>query len=436
MTLCLISIEREPRSWPRRLTALTSFAAVLLQLHGCSALTDVTAPDVVQPTDLESAAGAAVLWSGSVSIFYDAFARTVVPTGEMSDELSSTLNFGNDTDRLTLVEGGLISQYPYSDHHRVRINTFQAIDALKRFAPQPASRVGQLYAVLGFSELFFGEHLCSGIPLSSIENLTPVYGLPLTSSEMLARAVADLDTAIFFAADSSRILNLARVGRGRALVDLGRFSEAAAAVAAVPTSYVYRSEHSATAQPNRVFDAINTAKTSTVTDREGINGLNFRTANDPRLGTQLVGKGSDRTTDVYAFTLYASSASPIVLASGTEARLIEAEAALNAGDAARALAILNALRAATPGLAPLSPETTEAARVDQLFRERAFWLFLTGHRQGDLRRLVRQYGRAQQSVFPTGPYRAGLTYGNAVTFTPSTSQLENPNYHGCLDRNP
>jgi len=44
-------------------------------------------------------------------------------------------------------------------------------------------------------------------------------------------------------------------------------------------------------------------------------------------------------------------------------------------------------------LAALTDPGTAEARVDLLFRERAFWFFLTGHRQGDLRRLIRQYGR-------------------------------------------
>src|SRR5581483_874628 len=105
------------------------------------------------------------------------------------------------------------------------------------------------------------------------------------------------------------------------------------------------------------------------------------------------------------------------MASGVEARLIEAEAALAAGDASW-LTILNRLRTdgtfttaphpgdptvtdttwgpgvgavlfpnGLPGLRPLTDPGTPAARVDLLFAERAAWLFLTGHRLGDMRRL-------------------------------------------------
>ena len=54
--------------------------------------------------------------------------------------------------------------------------------------------------------------------------------------------------------------------------------------------------------------------------------------------------------------------------------------------------ILNDLRDAQ-GLDPLPTPGNRDAAVDQLFSERAFWLFATGHRLGDMRRLIRQYGR-------------------------------------------
>jgi hypothetical protein len=190
----------------------------------------------------------------------------------------------------------------------------------------------------------------------------------------------------------------------------------------------------ATVQQNGVFNIINTSRWMSVANREGGNGLDFREAGDPRVPTVLVGKGFDGITDVYNFTRYASVASPIVLASGTEARLIAAESALRAGDAPGALQLLNSLRSTISGLAPLAMQATDAARVDQLFRERAFWLFATGHRHGDLRRLVRQYGRPADTVFPVGPYKNGQSYGTDVTFAPDASQLGNSSYTGCASR--
>jgi hypothetical protein len=139
-----------------------------------------------------------------------------------------------------------------------------------------------------------------------------------------------------------------------------------------------------------------------------------------------------------------------VLASGIEARLIEAEAALRASQP-EWLTILNTLRTdgtqdgigtynpGTGGVADLAPLTdpgTSDTQLDLLFRERAFWLFATGQRLADLRRLVRIYGRSAESVFPTGTYRLGGPYGTATSIpfvaareTPFTSAVT-----GCTSR--
>jgi hypothetical protein len=258
-----------------------------------------------------------------------------------------------------------------------------------------------------------------------------------------------------------------------------------------------------------------------VASHEGVNGLPFVT--DPR------SLGIWSPTDTNAFGVphvtpvkYAAGGSlPVMLASGVEARLIEAEAFLDANPASPNpawLTAVNALRTdgtnapvytrqctngilsgggqvtqqgspcpagvtdvkwgpgtgayllsasalnkTTPscpaapgagapcfdttsyvGLPPLTDpalgtipagKTAFDVRIDLVFQERAFWLYLTGHRQGDLRRLVRLYGRSQNTVYPTGPYYGGLgSYGSDVNLTIPSGEQVNPLFHGCLDR--
>jgi hypothetical protein len=154
-------------------------------------------------------------------------------------------------------------------------------------------------------------------------------------------------------------------------------------------------------------------------------------------------------TTLYAPAKYETGDTPVVMASGIEARLIEAEVALHDGDQSW-LGILNALRttctdaAACPdpapageggvaGLPPLADPGTDTARLDLLFRERAFWLFATGHRLGDLRRLIRVYGQGGDNVFPTGVYRiGGAAYGplTSLPFPPHEASA-NPAITGC-----
>jgi hypothetical protein len=84
----------------------------------------------------------------------------------------------------------------------------------------------------------------------------------------------------------------------------------------------------------------------------------------------------------------------------------------------------------------LTDPGTAAGRVSLLFQERAYWLFLTGHRQGDLRRLVRQYGRSPNAVYPSGVYLAPGTgfYGTDVTAPIPSSEYINPLFQGCQNR--
>jgi hypothetical protein len=171
-----------------------------------------------------------------------------------------------------------------------------------------------------------------------------------------------------------------------------------------------------------------------VPNAEGGNGLPWRTANDPRVPWVDTGtEGFDGETPFFLQEKYLAKESSTNLATGTEARLIEAEAALRAGNTNLMLQKLNTLRQPL-GLVDLTDPGSAAARENLLFRERGFWLYLTAHRLGDLRRLVRQYQRPADSVFPTGPYHKGGAYGSDVNFPVSSDEQNNPNFNGCLDR--
>jgi hypothetical protein len=426
----------------RRLRSSTVLSVIVIAAQ-CSNLTEVSAPGVIEPTDLGSPLGAEALRAGAMGSFRAAFAGGVrgqiTSSGAMADEFVTATGTSrtdiSDADQRLVAD--FSNTYPYREVQRARGDVVQAIAALQRYSPAARWEIGELFAIGAYTELFLAENMCAGIPLGEIVDGRPVFGTPLDTDALFLHAVSRFDSALMYASDSVGILNLARVGRARALLGANRLSDAAAAASAVPTAFAYLTTYAASAQPNGVFDAISTSRFITVADREGTNGLNFRTSGDPRVPVQFVGKGRDGATDVYNFSRYAGLASSIPLATGVEARLIEAEAALRSGNPAGGLTILNALRTTVGGLAPLTLPATTTEQVDQLFRERAFWLFATGHRHGDLRRLVRQYQRTIDATFPVGAYAVvGQTYGREVTFTPDESQLINPQYKGCQARTP
>jgi hypothetical protein len=136
------------------------------------------------------------------------------------------------------------------------------------------------------------------------------------------------------------------------------------------------------------------------------------------------------------------------VATWIEAQLIQAEAALRQGDG-NWLTILNNLRATAPIPGTNQPQPSllsslddpgdsprDSARIALLFHERAAWFFADGHRQGDLRRLLRNYGWLQDVVYPAGAYLApGLgVYGSDVTVPVPPSERANPLFHGCINR--
>ncbi|HEU4589177.1 MAG TPA: hypothetical protein VFS11_11035 [Gemmatimonadales bacterium] len=440
MSQPIVAPGRSPRRQAaRRLRAAAAMAA-LAAVSSCSSLTEVQAPDIVTPDKLETPQGAQALMAGGLDKFATAFVSgsgggQAPFAGVMADEFTVTLATSEGDRRVTTDLTSFDRMI-----HEARGNLMRAIGSLQRHLPEPASRIGRLFSLVGYTEIFFAETFCSGVPLSEIRDGEPVIGSPLTTTQMLEQAAKDFDSALVYSAADPAMESLARVGLARALLNLDRPADAAAAVASVPTSFVYNVEYSSSGPINGYADDHLNYRYLTVSDHEGINGLDFRSAADPRVPTEYLGVGYDRVTPAYGFSPFMSLSAPVPLATGIEARLIEAEAALraNPNDATTTgtgwLGRLNDLRATaiTPALPPLADPGTPEARVDLLFRERAFWLFATGHRLGDLRRLVRQYGRDTESVFPTGPYGAGGTYGTAVNYVPSRNELNNPNYTGCL----
>jgi hypothetical protein len=172
-----------------------------------------------------------------------------------------------------------------------------------------------------------------------------------------------------------------------------------------------------------------------VFDQEGGNGLNYVSAEDSIRIPGDSGIGADNNTETWFPSKYANFDAAIPLADYVEAQLIIAESELRAGGFSAMTQRLSDLRAAG-GLDPsLSTPGTPEAATDLLFTERAFWLFATGHRLGDMRRLIRQYGRPAETVFPTGDYFRGLTYGSDVNLPLPRREENNPNVTGCLDRN-
>lgn len=433
--------------------------------------------DILDPDAMESQAGALAAYNGALVAFSVAFGRGefvgtstdgsfIATAGLLADELQhddigapvgTTSNDGaGAVDARALPEYSDPSLEPkgphritYSGLQRVRGQAREALGLLATHAPDSSALAGHLYAVIGYAEMLLAELYCSGIPLSTVDYEGTYTLRPGAATDDVYRhAIAMFDSSLVLAGGWERVAALARVGKGRSLLGLGQFADAAQAVAGVPDGFRYLLTYSTstTAATGLNLGYIFAAQGwfATVADREGGNGLDYVGSGDPRTAITPTGGANRYGVTRLVPTKYSQAGdTPIVLADGVEARLIEAEAALQGGDVGGWLGKLNDLRQRAPQVNsawPVLPDTTDPgdtdARVNLHFRERAFWLFLTGHRLGDMRRLVRHYGRDPEAIFPTGSYpgESGV-YGTDVTAPiPASERAYNPHFTGCLNR--
>ncbi|MBA3346647.1 MAG: hypothetical protein H0T44_15330 [Gemmatimonadales bacterium] len=442
----------------RRGSAVT--ATLLMVGAAACGILDTQQPNIVDAGELDTPAGAATKRLGAISTF------TLAKDGDFNPVAipGSDDTFNDNSDGHILLSGTLADEFVnpgfipsrtevdlrlaqentaglaalFQSLHRARSAAEDAAVSLQQFGAEPATDTGipEMLALAGFSYIFLGEDFCSGVPVSRIVNDTIAYGQPLTTAQIFDTAIVRFNLALTHPsiAPGDPIHSLVSVGLGRALLNQGLFPEAAAAVAAVPVDFVYETEHATTpaALHNGVFEAFSNGNFG-VFDQEGVNGLDYVSAADLRVEGDS-GLGADNNTESWFPSKYPSFESSIPTADYLEAQLIIAESELQTGGFAAMTQRLNDLRAAA-GLDDLAQPGDLVEATDLLFRERAFWLFATGHRLGDLRRLIRQYGRDAETVFPTGDYyKGGLTYGSAVNLPIPRREGNNPNGGECLDR--
>lgn len=439
MTIKIVVARRSTRS-ARIIVAVSAF----LSATACNL--DVVSPSVVPPDATQGAAALPTLQAGAVGDFAVAYGGfddsnagegIILNSGLFSDEFISADYFSDhkeiDTRNVSLSNA---SNTSVMLHLMQSLRSAQfAADAYSAAGQAATSGRARVLNLAGVVYALVAENYCSGVPFSSLDaSGKPVYGGSKTTKEMLDSAISHFNAAITAAtaAQSSVQLNVARVGKGRALLDEGQYAAAAAAVAQVPTNFVFATEQGTvdTRTKNGIFVLTYNSTRYTIANDEGGNGLPFVSDNDARVPTEDLGTSSfDQSTELFAPGMYSSYEAPIPIATGVEARLIEAEATFQAGNYPGALVILNTLREAN-GLDDLDPAVTRADQIDQIFHERAFWLFGTAHRLGDMRRLVTQYQRAANSVFPSGTYFKGGVYNAQVNLlVPQQEQQDNPLYN-------
>jgi len=454
--------------------AIAGLLAGAMLVAGCDVKEELLAPQqpgVLGPGDIASAgaAGAEALRVGAEGGLQQMVGGGNVNTENlwmMSDLLTDVWKSGdtflerNETDQRAIQSSNSVWSSVYLMAHRARGYARDAAAALAKAIPDQPGEQAEMWFIMGFAEMNLSQDFCNGVPFSITQAGLPQYQAGITNQAGFNVAITHFDSALALAGGTDsvapRIKTASLIAKAEALVDLGQFAAAAALVptSAVPTSYQYATTYSQPTTSNEIW-SLNASQSSAryvVGDSFDLKGrinnaLPFASAKDPRV--PISGGASDKASTPaidkatpWVGAFWTARTQPIIVVSGVDARLIEAEAKLNAGDYAGMTTILNALRTAPVNIGPITPAAMTAlpvpaskdAAINVFFREKAFWQFARGQRLSDLRRLVRQYGRSADQVFPTGTFHKGGTYSADVNAPIPDVEKSNPLFTGCIDR--
>jgi hypothetical protein len=479
----------------RALTLGSAMALIGAAACDSSGLLNAPDPDIITPSDLDTPEGANALRIGALQRWRFATGgdntngqeSTWMTGGLLADEWATSSTFvQNDEldERRIHLDNGTVT-FDFRKLERVRTAVNQALPPMYKWRPTETTLIAELYLARGNAEMQLASDFCNGIPLSDASTASSPtdikFGTPQTVAQVFTTAISTLDSGLALAGaanDSTvKVARALKITKARALLGLGGAANVAAAgalMAGIPTDSVYTHTYAATSGSNAIWGQARSGRRYNVGDNiEGnahdipvLNNLNFFSAKDPRVPSSYTvsssGKDTTKSQDGLLFsrttTLWGQE-SPVQVTSGIDARLIEAEAAFQTGDfntpTTGTLAILNALRASAHVLGgsltvpafttTLTDPGTDSARVALLFREKAFWTFGRGERLGDLRRLARQdpyktwynVGNLFPKEAPGGQHYRGGVYGTDVNLpVPKDEENNNPNFHGCIDRNP
>jgi hypothetical protein len=400
----------------------TVAALILLPLTACKDILEVDLPGRVPDAALNDPALAPVLVQGAVADFECALANYATATALLTDEMIDATGWIAvtmwDQRRIfpdnTNLGSANCTTLGYGVYTPLQTARFQAADAARRLAafsdaavPNKNTLLATAAAIEGYAITLLGEGFCE----IAIDG-----GPGMTRAQSLAVAEQRFTTAIGLATNATDILNLARVGRARVRLDLGKLPEAAADADLVPAGFVYNATYSSTndRRRNRFFFDGQTNLYLSVDPR--FRNLTVGGVPDSRVRVNAATRnGHDGITPLWLQQKYTSDAASIAIASWREARLISAE--VKGGQPA--VDAINELRNASQ--LPTFSSTDANVIKAQVTEERRRELFLDGHRLNDMLRL--------NLAFDTGSTFKGVPYGDTKCLPlPDAERLANPNF--------
>jgi hypothetical protein len=424
------------RRWSTRLLFLLAAAG---SLPGCSALDDLLDVDLsgkVTEENAEIPGKAAALVEGGIALFNCALTRYIIFEGVLGDELFAEMGSWNDIEaraefrvietNAPLPNCGVSINSFYGNVAQARWQNDHVLELLEGWSDaEVANRsalIARAAAYSGYSHLLLAEGFCT----AALDGGPEIQSIAVfeRAAERFARAV---DAATSAGASSAETLNLARVGRARALAGLNRLAEAKTVAAQVPVGFVKLARYPGTLpQSNDNLVQWWTHVRMGVTVDAQYRNRSYGGVADTRVAvvnTGLVRQG----IPIWTPSKYSTATSPIEIATWQEAQLIVAEAEVAAGNLAAAVAIIDNLHSRlTPALPPFSGNASSATEVlAQIIAERRAELFLEGQHIGDYRRFQLPFVPAPGTP---NAFSGSPAYGSFRCFPlPAAERNSNPN---------
>jgi len=427
----------------------SAVVAALLVAAACD--TGVTNPGLIPDHALDKPEAWPAVVVGARRALSDAIGSSATTGGQLlywgaavSFEINpagSTGSFGIPTDVQSGLPTDATVNADWTSSNVARYTPEAAVARFKRVMPDTlfpkSTLVAQVYLYAGFANRLLGENFCQSVIPIRDPDTTQFKLLPgslgshtlyfLRADTAFTNALAVFTASGKTDTQTVNFIRAAHAGRAAVRADLATYglapwADALADAAFVPDTAKFQVPYSAAspdqynylywARANQSFRA----HTQWGTFYEGY----YRTTRDPRVKWDTTALNGDAAVAKFGGRVpfwpeakYATTAAPVRLSSGWEMRLIEAEAALVAGDTATARAKMNLHRTALALPGVTFTNVTEAWTA--LKTERAIELWLEGRRLGDLRRWI------ENSV--PGGYIDG-TYRGSVADTLHATPIE------------
>jgi hypothetical protein len=384
--------------------ALAAPLALLGMLGACKGFLDVQNPGPIPDAELSTALAAPGFVAGMSGDLSDALDEIVRLAGITSDDL----NHGGSYSGEGIWVKGVIKPEDINSQwalmQKARWTAEHGIERLKTlqgFSYETDSLAARANLLAGFANRMLGEMVCS----------TAIDGGPEEPNTVHFKRAQDYFSEAIRLAEKKpfpSLVNAAYAGRASVLAWQGKWAEADADAAKVPTSFVYNAFYSTNS-----FRENNSLVQETYVRREfTVWGTRWaQDFNDPRVpwdtiytnaSKTAVQKGQDGRTNFFRQRKYTDLGSDIPLVKGTEMLMLRAENALRNGDIPTAFNYINQQRAFYRGssatiLPALTPPTDITQAWTTLKAERGAVTWLEGRRLWDLRRWNADTGPAHDT---------------------------------------